>query len=216
VSSCPISNDWRGRGREGERAEAASEHSAQASCPPLPAFALSQMVVQSGSTRARDRAESGSSHGGAQPRLQARDDSEDKSSGKRYCQFVFDIRKIKREVRIRDVLIRNVKPALVMSIQLHYKRGVKRAPKKSTGDRTWDRLTSISKKTTTARDYRLGAMLAIQSELLISHYQSLAIPATARARPAADRPRRARYADRGLWSASAQRSAQSRRMKAPD
>lgn len=81
--------------------------------------------------------------------------------------------------------VKRVKPGSVMSIQLHYKRGVKRAPKKSTGDRTWDRLTSISKKTTTARDYRLGAMLAIQSELLISHYQPLAIPATARARPAA-------------------------------
>ena len=59
---------WRERERERERNEAASEHSAQASCPPLSAFAHSRMVVQSGSTRAHDRAESGSLHSGAQPR----------------------------------------------------------------------------------------------------------------------------------------------------
>ena len=81
--------------------------------------------------------------------------------------------------------VKRVKPGSVMSIQLHYKRGVKRAPKKSTGDRTWDRLTSISKKTATARDHRLGAMLAIQSELLISHYRFLSTAATALAQ---DRP----------------------------
>lgn len=60
-----------------------------------------------------------------------------------------------------------------------------------------DALITISKKISTARDYALGAMLAIQSGLLISHYRILPTAAAARAGPAADR-----LSERAMWTES--------------
>lgn len=60
-----------------------------------------------------------------------------------------------------------------------------------------DALIIISKKISTARDYALGAMLAIQSGLLISHYRFLPTVAAARAGPAADR-----LSERAMWTES--------------
>ena len=60
-----------------------------------------------------------------------------------------------------------------------------------------DALITISKKISPAPDYALGAMLAIQSELLISHYRFLPTVVAARAGPAADRP-----SERAMWTES--------------